>query len=254
MKIRVLSDLHLEFSNFKPEEVLSDVIVLAGDIGVGAEGLIWARQVFLGKEIIYVPGNHEFYGFERKATMDSLHKLAKANEIHFLNDQQVVLRSSNGEAVRFLGSTLWTDFLCFGESNQEQCITVGQLSLNDFRKIKEGEDLFSAKRSLELHQQSLAWLVTELEKPFNGKTVVVTHHLPSMSSVSSRFKTSLLTACFASELNYLFGKMTLWIHGHTHDPCDYQINGTRVVCNPRGYVIRNQIENTAFNPNLIVEI
>lgn len=254
MKIRVLSDLHLEFSNFTPDEVLSDVLVLAGDIGVGTEGLIWARQEFIGKEIIYVPGNHEFYGFDRKATIDSLHKFAKANEIFLLNDQQVVLNSSNGEVVRFLGCTLWTDFLCFGESNQEQCITVGQLSLNDFRKIKEGEDLFSAKRSLELHQQSLAWLRSELEKPFNGKTVVVTHHLPSMFSVSSRFKTSLLTGCFASELSQLFGKMVLWIHGHTHDSCDYQINGTRVVCNPRGYVRRGQIENSQFNPNLIVQI
>jgi predicted phosphodiesterase len=254
MKIRVLSDLHLEFSSFKPGLVVSDVVVLAGDIGVGVEGLIWAKQEFPGAKVIYVPGNHELYGSERSETMDLLCQFAKACDIHLLNDQQVVLRSTNGQAVRFLGCTLWTDFLCFGESYQEQCITAGQLGLNDFRKIKEGGSVFSAKRSLELHQQSLAWLTSRLEAPFSGKTVVVTHHLPSMASVSSRFKTSLLTACFASELSHLFGKMELWIHGHTHNSCDYLINGTRVVCNPRGYVTRNHIENTQFDSDLVIEI
>ena len=89
---------------------------------------------------------------------------------------------------------------------------------------------------------------------YAGKTVVVSHHLPSAESVAARFKDSLLSACFASELDYLFGKMDLWVHGHTHDNMDYVANGTRVICNPRGYVTYNGAENFDFNPGLVVEL
>ena len=75
-----------------------------------------------------------------------------------------------------------------------------------------------------------------------------------MSSVADRFRDNLLSVCFVSELGYLFGKMNLWIHGHTHDNMDYVENGTRVICNPRGYVTYNSTENSDFNPGLVVEI
>jgi predicted phosphodiesterase len=75
-----------------------------------------------------------------------------------------------------------------------------------------------------------------------------------MHSVAKRYKPDLLSACFSSELVRLFGKMSLWIHGHTHDSCDYEMNGTRVVCNPRGYVRSNHAENPEFNPSLVIKI
>lgn len=113
---------------------------------------------------------------------------------------------------------------------------------------------FTPARSIELHEHSLAWVKGKLDTPFDGKTVVVTHHLPSKQSVVERFKDSLLSACFASELDYLFGKMNMWIHGHTHDNLDYEVNGTRVICNPRGYMTYRGAENFDFNPKLVVEI
>ena len=69
-----------------------------------------------------------------------------------------------------------------------------------------------------------------------------------------RFKDALLSACFASELDYLFGKMDLWVHGHTHDNLDYEVKDTRVICNPRGYVTYNCRENFDFKPGLVIEI
>ena len=249
MKLYILSDIHLEFSTFEPFTTDADVVVLAGDIGKKSNGIIWAREKFPDKEIIYVPGNHEFYGAQREDTLASMRISAEECKVHLLDNDEVVI---NG--VRFLGSTLWTDFLLFGESKKNEVMMDGQNCLNDFRLIREGETLFTPGQSIKLHEQSLAWLTKKLDTPFDGKTVVVTHHLPAALSVVERFMDSLLSACFASNLDHLFGKMNIWIHGHTHDNLDYVANGTHVVCNPRGYVTYRGSENFHFNPKLVVEI
>lgn len=251
MKLYILSDIHLEFSTFEPFTTDADVVVLAGDIGKKSNGIIWAREKFPDKEIIYVPGNHEFYGSHRRDTLALMRTDAEQCKVHLLDNDEVVI---NG--VRFLGSTLWTDFLLFGERKKSEAMMDGQNCLNDFRIIREEKMPFSFTPliSTQLHEQSLAWLTEKLNTPFDGKTVVVTHHLPSAQSVVERFKDSLLSACFASNLDHLFGKMDLWIHGHTHDNLDYVANGTRVICNPRGYDTYRGIENFDFNPKLVVEV
>lgn len=249
MKLHILSDLHLEFSMFDPIKTDADVVVLAGDIGKKVSGIVWAREAFPDKEIIYVPGNHEFYGEGRVETLALMHIAADECKVHLLDNDAFVI---NG--VRFLGSTLWTDFLLFGKSKKSTAMSDGQNCLNDFRLIREGREVFSPARSIRLHEQSLAWLKARLIEPFDGKTVVVTHHLPSKLSVVDRFKNQLLSACFASELDYLFGNMDMWIHGHTHDNLDYEVNGTRVICNPRGYVTYRGIENFNFDPALVLEL
>ena len=255
MKLYILSDLHLEFSTFEPFQTDSDVVVLAGDIGKRSSGLVWARRAFPDKEIIYVPGNHEFYGAQRLEVLAEMRMAAEEHGIHLLDDDEVVIHSrSRQESVRFLGSTLWTDFLLFGDDMKQQSMMAGKNGLNDFRLIREGRECFSPARSIELHEKSLSWLQGNLDTHFDGKTVVVTHHLPSAQSVVDQYKDNLLSACFASELDYLFGKMVLWIHGHTHDNLDYETDGTRVICNPRGYVTYRGAENFNFNPNLVVEI
>jgi predicted phosphodiesterase len=250
MKLHILSDLHLEFSTFEPPATDADIIILAGDIGKGSNGIDWAREIFPNKEIVYVPGNHEFYGHRRPETLAMMRDAAQKVGVHLLDEDDLIIGN-----VRFLGCTLWTDFLLFGEAKKSTAMSDGQLCLNDFRVIREGEKIpFTPARSIELHEQSLAWLKAKLDEPFDGKTVVVTHHLPSRQSVVDRFKDALLSACFASELDYLFGKMVLWVHGHTHDNLDYEVNGTRVICNPRGYVTYRGAENFDFNPKLVIEI
>jgi predicted phosphodiesterase len=260
MKLHILSDLHLEFSTFQPLATDADVIVLAGDIGKGNKGVYWARETFPDRPILYVPGNHEFYGTQRLETLHLLRIAGQQTGVQILDEDEVVL-----DGVRFLGATLWTDFLLFGKAKQSAAMYDGRIFLNDFRRIsdegiaregwlREGNTRFTPARSIELHEHSLAWLKAKLNEPFNGKTVVVTHHLPSRLSVVERFKDSLLSACFASELDSLFGKMDLWVHGHTHDNLDYEANGTRVICNPRGYVTYNGAENFDFKPDLVVEL
>lgn len=250
MKLHILSDLHNEFSHHMPSEASqeADVIVLAGDIWKHDRGVYWARESWPDKEIIYVAGNHEFYGRNRKYVISQLHIAAEKTGVHFLDDDEIVI-----DGVRFLGATLWTDFELFGD--RDGCMLDGMQSLNDFRVINEGDWVFSPIDSVNLHNKSLAFLKSKLAGKFDGKTVVVTHHLPSMLSVAERYKRDTLSACFASNLDRLLGKSELWVHGHTHDSFDYKVNGTRVVCNPRGYcTLVDGQENSKFKADLIVEI
>lgn len=251
MKLHILSDLHIEVSSFEVPATDADVVVLAGDIDIGDDGIHWARKAFPDKPIVYLCGNHEFYHSNRAETMAQIRIAAQECDVHLLDDDEFVY-----DNVRFLGSTLWTDFRLFGEEMQTKAMNEGQRGLSDLRVIQEDSTVnFSPARSIDLHKLSLDWLKAKLDEPFDGKTVVVTHHLPSMQSVSQRYKGSLLSACFASELGYLFGKMDIWIHGHTHDSKDYVANGTSVICNPRGYVTYHcGPENYHFNPSLVVEI
>jgi predicted phosphodiesterase len=41
-----------------------------------------------------------------------------------------------------------------------------------------------------------------------------------------------------------------WVHGHTHTPFDYMIEGCRVICNPCGY----PGQDTGFNDQLYLRI
>lgn len=247
MRLQILSDLHLEFAHIQIEASDADVIVLPGDIWKGDGGIYWARETWPDKPIVYVAGNHEFYGKVRKETLAKLHIAAEKTGVHFLDNDEVVI-----DGVRFLGSTLWTDFELNGDKNAD--IVNAQNRISDFRVIHEGNAHFSPMDSIVLHEKSIAWLTEKLDEEYEGKTIVVTHHLPSMLSVAERFKSEALNAAFASNLDHVFGKSELWIHGHTHDSFDYTVNGTRVLCNPRGYCIESREENDGFNPNLIVEL
>ena len=250
MRLHILSDLHNEFSTFVPVDLGADVIVLAGDIDNGDQGLKWARKTWPGHRIVYVIGNHEYYNRELAETLALLRQTAQALDIDLLEENETVI-----DGVRFLGATLWTDFEYFGAEDKDMAMEEGQRRLTDFKVIRNGaQGLFTPADSIALHKKSLAWLKARLDEPFDGKTVVVTHHLPSNKSVPERFMGTPLSACFVSHLDYLFGKMELWIHGHTHDCFDYEANGTRVVCNPKGYVTKRGPENPEFDARKIIEI
>lgn len=253
MKLHVISDLHLEFCDYRPPTATreADVIVLAGDIGKADYGIAWARATWPDKEIVYVAGNHEFYGRNRANVLSQCHITARETGVHFLDNAEVVI-----EGVRFLGSTLWTDFALYGEELRLDCMALAQRGLNDFRVIHEGPAHFSPHDALRLHEGSVCWLEHQLkQEPFDGPTVVVTHHAPSFTSVVPRFQKDLLSACFASRLDHLLGFSDLWLHGHMHDSLDYVVSGTRVICNPRGYSrYEMACENAKFTPDLILEL
>ena len=245
MKVHVLNDLHIEFEEFVPPPTTADVVVLAGDIGVGLQGLHWAQERFPDRPVIYVPGNHEYYRYSTEL-IDALRANAVQN-MHVLNDEQVVI-----DGVRFLGSTLWTDFALFGEARKVPAMLEAQYSMTDFAVIGHEGRSFTPRDALRLHTESRSWLASMLTRPFDGKTVVVTHHAPSSRSIAQRFTGSLLSPAFASNLEDLMGedRAVLWVHGHVHDSFDYSVDGTRVVCNPRGYA--PSALNRDFIPDKVV--
>ena len=247
MKLHILSDLHVEFGEFEPPTTDANVVVLAGDVGVGMDGLRWIESRFPDKPVIYVPGNHEFYHHDI-ALIDELKACASAH-IHILNDDQLVI-----DGVRFLGSVLWTDFALFGVGEKYFSIQRARKGMNDFAVIQNSGKRFTPDSAIELHQTSRSWLESHLAEPYAGKTVIVTHHVPSSMSVPHRFAKSLLTPAFASNLETLMDgdRVALWVHGHTHDSFDYEVFGTRVVCNPRGYVPHAM--NFDFRPDWVVEV
>lgn len=250
MKILILSDLHLELSSFTPTKVDVDVVVLPGDIHKGNLGIYWARETWPDKPIVYVAGNHEFYRQDRIKALENLRSAADEMNVHFLDNDDVII---NG--VRFLGCTLWTDFDLFGVEWHKECMSLAKDRLSDFSVIEENGFKFTPEDSLRLNNQSRDWLSRKLiGESFDGNTVVVTHHCPSWQSVAPKYQHDILSACFASRLEDLIGHSSLWIHGHTHESFDYELKGTRVICNPRGYVIRNRLENPSFDVTKIVNL
>lgn len=252
MKLYIVSDLHLEFAHFVPPSISheANVIVLAGDIGKSSKGIYWARETWPETRIIYVAGNHEFYGKRRGDVLAALRIAAHETGVYFLDDEEVII-----DDVRFL-ATLWTDFKLFGNHMQRKMMQAATKGLNDFRFIWEDDNIFRPSDALRLFDQSVAFLTQKLlHEKFVGPTIVVIHHLPSQKSVAERFKEDELSACFASKLDYLVAHSDLWIHGHTHDSFDYILDGTRVICNPRGYCMYDkEQENATFNAALVAEL
>lgn len=104
-----------------------------------------------------------------------------------------------------------------------------------------------------MHGEQVGWISEKLQDDFPGPTILVSHHLPHPRSIHRKYQGSPLNPSFASDLSRLMGSpVALWIHGHTHESCDYFEGGTRVVCNPRGY---GPFElNAAFDPILTIEV
>ena len=247
MKIHVLSDLHLEEYPCEIEDSGADIVVLAGDIGIGAGGVQWAKEQF-DIPVLYVPGNHEFHGTQY--TMDEvvahMKEAATGSNVQVLDNDVVETCGA-----RFLGTTLWTDLKKY-DCEVLEC---------DLERIKvDAAESFTTDVAQALFERNVAWLECELAKPFDGPTVVISHHAPSEESTHQRFRNNPFNPCFSTNVEHLMGsKVQLWIHGHTHNAFDYFKHGTRVVCNPRGYRSafggpRGGWENYEFDLGLTVNI
>ena len=261
-RLLVLSDLHLEHhpawslpDAFPP----FDVAVLAGDVDGSPERAVHRLAQapgLVGRPIVTVPGNHEFYGGcldERLAAG----KTARAGtRVHMLDRGTVVLAG-----IRFVGAILWTDYRLFGDPGlaMEAC----RSGLNDHRLVEVGPPgsrrLFQPEHAAALHVRDRAFIEAELAKPFAGPTVVVTHHAPHPGSVAARYARDPITPGFVSDLGDVIrrGRPAIWIHGHVHDGFDYQVGATRVLANPKGYGPKwpdRPPENRTFDPGLVVEV
>lgn len=251
MRLHVLSDLHVEFRPFTLPVVNSDVLVLAGDIGVGLDGVELAKRWAETQPVIYVSGNHEFYRQSWPEHLAAMHEISGHN-LYVLNNDIAII-----DGVRFLGCTLWTDFCLFGESTEAHSRMAAGQNMNDYRLIRrrDGHPI-TPLDTQRAHAESIRWLREQLALPFGGQTVVVSHHAPSQRSLDPRFRTDdPINPAYASNLDALFGSaVALWVHGHTHHCVDYVQNSTRVVSNARGYPNDSSRPADGFDPSLVIDL
>ena len=175
--------------------------MLAGDIARPAEAVAWASR--LGKPVLYVPGNHEFYGGSLDGSAAQLKRCATGTAIRVLDDEVELIGN-----VRFLGSTLWTDFMLFGDGRGARGRDGRGGALHARLQphppaTRPADAVHAAGLGAALFQRHAAWLAAELAKPHDGPTVVITHHAPSPASIHPRFAGSLLNACFVSDAEHL---------------------------------------------------
>lgn len=275
-----MSDLHLEFESSVgaqwlqslaplPDSSKYDMIILAGDIAFAGMRFDAYEQLFfyfeqlnkLNKPILFVPGNHEFY---HSHNFDDLNAklLEKINEskyrnIHILSRKKFVFNN-----IIFIGATLWTDFnnkdcdemnsainLQWNEEKQEH----ERKGMSEYKVVSTSDgQLITPELVYQEHQADLDYIKQELGATDPEKCVVITHHSPSNKKHKIKWNKRLPSA-YSSDLDSLIEdyQPIAWIHGHIHDSLDYHIGGTRIVCNPRGYLGKKI--NPEFNPNLVVE-
>lgn len=280
MKIQIVSDLHLEFGDIEINNKGADVLVLSGDITVaeylhdigadfnpyesGAltkltrkmETAMRTREFFKRvsqefEQVVYVAGNHEHYHGKWGAAHTYLEELvAPFDNVAYLNRSLIVHKG-----VTFVGGTLWTDM------NRHDPLTLHAVQdmLNDFQVIRNdllGYTKLKPATVAVQHRHTVDYFKVAVRDLKDDKVVVVTHHAPSFRSVHQHYKNeTLMNGAYASDLSEFIldnPQIKLWTHGHMHDPSDYMIGETRIVCHPRGYA--NTSESFGFDGGKVVEI
>ena len=249
MKIQLYSDLHIEFGDFEASIDQADVVVFAGDIEIGVKGVQWMQTLDSDKPMIYVLGNHEYYKNTYPRLVDKIKAQITKPNIYVLENDSVTI-----DKVTFHGCTLWTDFELFGSARIAgyECQQV----MTDFKKIRKLPN-YSKLRAIDvsaIHRRSLKWLKDSLSNSKSDTNVVVTHHAPSIQSVPEKYQDDIVSAAYASHLEGFIAETQpdLWLHGHLHNSSDYQVGGTRVVCNPWGYYMSDL--NPGFELEKVVEV
>lgn len=274
MKIGLISDLHIEYYKGRPRKLIKeidndyDVMFLAGDIAKYNEiTSVIARTIPKKKgrslKIFYVAGNHEYYRANKsviKCNAHIRHSINYYNEknennhrVYFMNNncERITI---NGNQIRVIGATLWTNF---GLYNNQKEYLLDNTPFNDYNFISgHNSYLLTKNEKLNYFNQSIKYFKNKLDKPFNGKTFVLTHHLPSMKVVDKRYEGIQSNVEFASNLDYLFGSnLDYWMFGHTHSSSNINVRGTQLLCNPMGHgQLLDKMENTFFNPNFVVNL
>ena len=262
MRIQLASDLHLErFERRFPHRRLlqpalgADLLVLAGDVHNGSHAV--ATFADWPVPVLYVAGNHEFYDHDWAGTRERLRLACAGTSVVFLDNDEW-----HQGGVRFLGSTLWTDFQLPGRTQAQAMADVSR-SLTDYRVIRAAGGVLTVHQTLADHRGSRRWLEDRLARPHAGPTVVVTHHAPHPLSIHARFAGNPVNAGFVSDMSPLLAQADLWLHGHTHDSFDYRVGRCRVVANPAGYVHNRAeavgggepvLENAAFDPWRVLDV
>jgi Icc-related predicted phosphoesterase len=270
MIINLVSDLHLDISGAQ-ELPGGDVLILAGDIceakELGKEFHSTKVLPYSGgsfpcydffefelakyKKVFYVLGNHEHYRGKFWKTKSELERVLPKNVTVLENQCEVY------EGVLFIGATLWTDM------NKGDPMTLHSMQhyMNDYKAITFSYPQYNAYHKMrpmdtvKMHYESKRYIEEKVIEHADLPVVVITHMAPTFMSVNDKYKGELSNGAYASDLSDLILDHTnikFFCHGHMHDPCDYMVGNTRVICNPRGYLPCE--EDNGFDPNFTFEV
>lgn len=267
MKIQIVSDLHLEFSDLLiKNENNADVLILGGDIMLAEKVLLpeseygvrfrdfLKRCSFQFPHVIYIAGNHEFYGGYWDKSLEKLRAAcAMHHNVYFLERDTKVI-----DDVVFVGGTLWTDM------NKFDPLTLHAVRdmMSDYRTItndNKGYTKLKPADTCQRHRETRQYFEHVVKENKDKTVVVVGHHTPSFQSCHEAYKSDyIMNGAYHSDLTDIMldnPNIKLWIHGHTHHCFDYVIGNCRVVCNPRGYhQTGGWSEDTGWDPNKIIEV
>jgi Icc-related predicted phosphoesterase len=259
LRLWILSDLHLELTRgwdlpSEHERPDFDVLVVAGDLTTRMErGVSWLQDRVAAR-VVYVAGNHEFYGTDIDRTVEKARAAAAGSNIHVLQNDAVTI-----DGITFIGATMWTDFDLFGDA--EYAMMAAAESMNDYRKIRlrNYELRLRPKHTLQRHMESRDFIARELRRRETGRRVVVTHMGPHPDCARRGFERDISSAAYTSDCSDLIaeGAPALWIYGHTHESRDFTAGATRIVTNAKGYGPWHKGEtwdNAKFDPNFVIEI
>lgn len=269
-KLWVMSDIHDDTNRYAtprpyslPHGVDADVCIIAGDIcgRLAKMGRGWLEHQFREMPIVIVPGNHCFYKASLDREVDRFRELLQVDWIHILDGDSIEIAGT-----RFVGGALWTDYQLNGDTAAaKEAHILGMIDLDQIRVGGDGSRKKARPNDLEREHIRIRRAIDEvLSIPFAGPSVVVTHHAPHPKSLRDGFEREVLDAAYASDLTDLIMRRQpeVWIHGHVHQPKDYRVGETRIVCNPRGYIraidgVKRDfigIEVTTFDPRLVIDV
>ena len=263
MKFIVFSDTHdsVDFIN----NITGDkdaILLIPGDIGEVRRFNKYRNMIEVlsskFKEVLLVPGNHEYYGSNITKTHRKLKELDDSiQNFHFLqNDFRMF------DDVLILGGTLWTDY----DGGNPLTKLQASLGMNDYKCIRHGSPTeywhhrITPEEIEFFHYETKTFLQKTVDKQreicHNVKTVVMTHHAPSFNSVDPTYINDHLNGCYCSNMDYFVDSVgaKVWVHGHIHSSHDYMLGDTRIICNPRGYAFGKQHENSKFSSTLNFEV
>lgn len=250
MKIQYGSDLHIEFKENKdfleknPIKPEGEILLLAGDIVPFAvmkkadDFLSYLSDNF--EAVYWLPGNHEYYYSDIAERSGAKNEAIKSNV--FLVNNTTIKHND----VKIIFTSLWTKISQLNEKNIER-------GMSDFHVIKYAAYPFKTYHYNMLHENCLQFLNAELNQKDTEKTIVVTHHVPTMLNYPEKYRGDALNEAFAVELYDLIESKQpdYWIYGHTHsNTTDFAIGNTLLLCNQLGYVKYN--EHKSFNNKKII--
>jgi predicted phosphodiesterase len=259
MLLWVLSDLHVELTrgwDLPPPAARPrfDVMIVAGDLIPRMErGVRWLQERVPDEHVLYVPGNHEFYGADIDRTVEKARQAAAGTNVRILqNDAELI------GGVLFAGATLWTDFELFG--NREYATARASDVMNDYRKIRKNSyaERLRPADTVARHFESREFIARTIGATDARRKVVVSHHGCVREAIRTGMEGDIISSAYVSDCRELLAGVDLWIYGHTHEHRDFTIRSTRIVSNAKGYgpwpSAQATLDNWKFDPNYIVEI